>query len=124
VALYVLWATDVVLTGTSGIRTTTLLVLALGFVASAVAVVPGFDELLHGNKAYLGITSALGVAALVAGVVAVWSASGAALAVLVGALVTLWLVATTHHVLLTRRSAGHEPEEAVTAPPRDRVGAA
>lgn len=43
---------------------TALAVLALGFVASAVAVVPGLGGLLDGNRAYLAVTSGLGLLAL------------------------------------------------------------
>jgi hypothetical protein len=83
----------------------------LGFIASATAVVPGFDQLLQGSRLYLGTTSALGVAALVAGVVMLWTASAAALAVLMAVLVTLWLIATTHHVVLARTEQRTLPGE-------------
>jgi len=43
-----------------------LVVLSLGFVASASAVVPGFDELMHGNKVYLVVTSLIGLVAFAA----------------------------------------------------------
>jgi hypothetical protein len=53
-------------------------VLALGFAASASAVVPTFSQLLHGSKTYLSITSLIGLAALAAGVQMLITASGAA----------------------------------------------
>ncbi len=102
VVLYVLWLTDATVLGLSSTRVTGLAVLVLGFVASAVAVVPSFDQLIHGNRLYLAATSVLGMAALAAGVVVLWTASGTALAWLMVALVTLWAISTTHHVVLAR----------------------
>ena len=102
VALYLLWLADTTLPGMSSTRVTGAAILVLGFVASASAVVPGFEQLMHGNKAYMAVTSVLGLGALVAGVVMLWSASTAALAVLTGLLVVLWAISTTHHVLLAR----------------------
>src|SRR5512140_337800 len=83
VVLYLMWLADAALFGMS-IRVTGLMVLGLGVVASASAVVPGFTELLHGNRVYMAVTSLLGLGALAAGVVTLWSASTAALAVLTG----------------------------------------
>ncbi|RYP88073.1 hypothetical protein EKO23_04310 [Nocardioides guangzhouensis] len=107
VVLYVLWRADAALLDMS-VRATGLVVLVLGFVASASAVVPGFERLLHGNRLYLAVTSVLGLGALVAGIVTLWSSSTTALGVLTGLLVLLWGIATTHHVLLAR--AGVCPE--------------
>lgn len=104
VVAYVLWLADAALFGMST-RVTGLVVLVLGFVASASAVVPGFTQLLHGNRIHLAVTSLLGLVALVAGVMVLWSANTVALAVLVGALVLLWAISTTHHVLLARTDA-------------------
>jgi hypothetical protein len=39
-------------------------VLGFGFGASAGAVVPGFDELLHGSRLYPAVTSLIGLVAL------------------------------------------------------------
>ena len=61
-----------------GVRVTGLVILALGFVASASAVVPGFERLVHGSRLYLAVTSVLGLGALVAGLVTLWSSSTAA----------------------------------------------
>ena len=47
-------------------------------------------------------TSALGVAAFTAGVVMLWTTSSAALAWLMVALVALWAISTTHHVVLAK----------------------
>jgi hypothetical protein len=101
VVLSVLSLADAALFGMST-RVTGLVVLVLGVIASAFAVVPGFTRLLHGNKAYLVVTSLLGLGALVAGIVTLWSASTGALAVQTVLLVLLWAVATTHDVMLAR----------------------
>src|SRR5512139_271935 len=110
VALYLLWLVDAALPGMTGTRATGLVILALGFLASATAVVPSFDQLMHGNKLYLAVTSLLGLVALIAGVVMLGSASSAALAVLMAALIALWVISTTHHVVLAKadRSASHD----------------
>jgi hypothetical protein len=102
--LYLLWAADLTLPGMGDARATAASILVLGFVASAFAVVPGFDGLLHGNRAYLAATVTLGAAALAAGVVALVTSEGLALAGLVGATVALWAISTTHHVLLAREA--------------------
>lgn len=114
VVLYLLWVIDATLPGMSTVRVTALVILVLGFVASAIAVVPSFDDLLHGNKGYLVATSALGLVALVAGAVTLWSATATALAVLMATLVALWLVATTHHVLQNRNPHPVAHEEMVS----------
>jgi len=108
--LYLLWAIDSALPGMSSTRATGVAVLVLGFAASASAVVPGFDQLLHGNKAYLVITSLIGLAALAAGVQMLITASGAGLTVVMAAMAVLWLIATTHHSLLAR--TGQPPRQA------------
>ena len=61
--IYLLWTLDVV----SNVRVAGIVMLVCGFAASGDAVVPGFDDLLHGNKAYLVLTSLIGVLALVGG---------------------------------------------------------
>ena len=94
---YLLWAIDAALPGMSSTRVTGVAVLALGFAASASAVVPGFDQLLHGSKTYLAITSLIGLAAAAAGVQMLITASGAALTVVMAAMAVLWLIATIHH---------------------------
>jgi hypothetical protein len=99
--MYLLWLADAAPFGMST-RVTGLVILVLGFIASASAVVPGFVDLLHGNRAYLAVTSLLGLGAFAAGIVTLWSANTAALAVLMGVLVLLWAISTAHHVLLAR----------------------
>lgn len=112
--LYVLWLVDATVLGMSSVRVTGLAVLALGFVASATAVVPSFDQLMHGDRLYLATTSVLGLAALTAGVVMLWAASSTALAWLMVALVTLWAISTTHHVVLARAGQGVSHDERAT----------
>ena len=100
--LYLLWLVDLTLPALSSTRATGVAILGLGFAASASAVVPGFDQLLHGNRAYLVASSLLGLVAFVAGVMMLWSAGSTTLAVLMAVMVTLWAVATTHHTLMAR----------------------
>ena len=100
--VYLLWAIGSALPGMSSARVTGVAVLALGFAASASAVVPGFDQLLHGSTAYLVTTSLIGLAAFAAGVQMLITASGAGLTVVMAAMAVLWLIATVHHSLLAR----------------------
>lgn len=110
--VYGLWAVGSPLPGMSSARMTGFAVLALGFAASASAVVPGFDELIRGNKTYLGVTSLIGLVALAGGIVLLVAASETGLAVVMGAMGVLWLIATVHHGLL----AEHAPRTAPTRP--------
>lgn len=99
---YLMWATGSSLPGLSGVRGTGTVVLALGFVASAIAVMSGFDRLLHGNRAYLATTSLIGFAAVIGGGLVLVAESTAGLAVVMVAMVALWLIASVHHSLLQR----------------------
>jgi di/tripeptidase len=103
--LYLLWVNDSSPSGLSGIRATGAVILVLGFVASAIAVVPSFDELLHGNKIYMTGTSLVGLVAAIGGVVMLVAESDAGLAVVMAAMVVLWLIATIHHSLLARTAS-------------------
>jgi hypothetical protein len=82
----------------TAVRVGTAVVLALGFAASASAVVPGFPVLLHGSKLYLVIASLVGLGALAAGVAALVGANASMLGLLVVATVILWLISTARHV--------------------------
>jgi hypothetical protein len=104
VLLWALWVADATLSGLSSDRATGLAVLVLGFVASASAVVPGFGDLMHGNKSYLAGTSVLGLLALIAGIVTLVSPSSTALALLVAALAALWVISTWHHLVLAKHA--------------------
>lgn len=107
--LYLEWAIDVAPPGLSGTRATGLVVLGLGFAASASAVVPGFDQLIHGNKIYLAVTSLIGLAAFGAGMAMLLTASELALGVLMATTGVLWLIATIHHVLLAEAPTAVRP---------------
>jgi hypothetical protein len=98
--LYLLWLADATLPGLGSTRATGVVILALGFAASASAVVPGFHQLLHGNKVYLAVTCLIGLVAAIAGVLMLINGSGAALSIVMTAMVVLWLIATIHHSLL------------------------
>ncbi len=100
VVLYWLWEVSAPPPGVSSIRATGLAILGLGFAASATAVVPGFDELVRGNKAYLAVTSLIGLVAFGAGIILLFAESETALGVLMLVMVVLWAVATAHHALL------------------------
>ena len=100
--LYGLWAADVAPFGLDSVRATGVAVLALGFAASASAVVPGFDELMRGNKVYVAGTSIIGLVAFAAGVQMLMESSETGLGVLMVAMVVLWAVATVHHAMLAR----------------------
>ena len=100
--IYLLWLLDTTPTGITDVRATGAVILALGFAASATAVVPTFGQLLHGNKAYLAVTSLLGLLALIAGVVMLVASSQTGLAVVMLAMITMWLIATIHHSLLAK----------------------
>jgi len=109
VVLYLFWIADRALLGLDAVRATGSILLVLGFVASAVAVVPGFERLLHGDKTYLVVTALLGLAALAGSVQMLVAASGAGMAAMMAAMVVLWAIATTHHILLANagRSTDH-----------------
>lgn len=91
--------------------------LGLGFAASASAVVPGFDRLIHGNKPYLAVTSLVGLVALAGGVQMLLSGSELGVGVLVGAMGVLWLIATIHHAVLAE---GDVSARSRVRPPRHR----
>lgn len=112
--LYALWVADLAPWGMSSVRMTGVAILALGFVASASAVVPGFEELIRGNRVYLAVTSLIGLAAFAGGLWMLVASSEIALGLLVGTMGGLWLISTVHHILLTR--AVHEETPMVTTP--------
>jgi len=89
-------------------NTIAVVVLALGFIASASAVVPGFAALLSGSRLYLALASLGGLVALVCGVLTVTQATGQTLAILVVATIGLWVAATVRHTRV------HHPAAAAT----------
>lgn len=105
--VYLLWAMDATLPGMSGTRVSGVVVLALGFAASASAVVPGFDALLHGNKGYLAVTVLIGLVAFVGGLAMLISASAVGFTVTMAAMVVLWVISTVHHGMLAAPEPHH-----------------
>ena len=102
--LYMLWLAGVELPGLAGVRALGAVALVLGFVASATAVVPAFDELVHGSKAYVVAMSVIGLVALISGIRLMLDASEVALAVLMGAMVVMWVAATVRHSITPTRT--------------------
>ena len=100
---YVLWFTGVLGGLTPG--SVALVVLGLGFVASASAVVPEFAGLLAGSRLYLALASLGGLVALVCGAITVSQATEETLAILVIATICLWVAATGRHARRHRSSA-------------------
>lgn len=105
VALYGVWLAGAILTGASGVKVVAGTVLALGVIASAFAVVPGFGQLMGGSKPYLAIASLLGIGALAAGIVTLVNGEEVMLATLVVATIALWAIATVRHVRASREVA-------------------
>jgi hypothetical protein len=101
--IYLLWLTGL-LDGLAA-SSVAMVVLALGFIASASAVVPGFAALLSGSRSYLALASLGGLVALVCGVLTVTQATEQTLAVLVVATIGLWAAATVRHTVLHRPAA-------------------
>jgi hypothetical protein len=81
-----------------------VLVLALGFLASASAVVPGFAALLAGSRPYLAAASLGGLVALASGILTVAQATEQTLALLVIATIALWAAATVRHAVVHRHT--------------------
>lgn len=81
------------------------LVLVLGFIASASAVVPGFAALLSGSRLYLAFASLGGLIALVCGILTLTQATEGTLAILVVATIALWLAATVRHTIVHHPTA-------------------
>jgi hypothetical protein len=108
VLVYAFWAANHSLPGLSSVRVVALVVLGTGVAASASAVVPSFTQLLHGSMMYMGVTSLVGAAALVAGLLAVTRRTDTMLHLLLGATVALWVIATVRHTM-TGSPAGSQP---------------
>jgi hypothetical protein len=82
-----------------------IVVLVLGFLASASAVVPGFAALLSGSRLYLAIASLAGVIALTCGILTVVQATEHTLAILMIATIGLWAAATIRHRMIRPHGA-------------------
>jgi hypothetical protein len=112
--MYLLWAVDAAPPGIDRDARDGTLVLGLGFAASASAVVPGIDDLIHGNKVDLAVTSMIGPIAF-----------GAGVQVLRGASEKVDLVGPSSNPppeLIVDQDR-HEPPRSVQARGRGRVGA-
>jgi len=101
--LYGLWLVGPLAGLTAG--AVAIIVLALGILASASAVVPGFWALLSGSRLYLVLASVGGLVALACGVVTVAQATEGTLAILVIVTIGLWAAATVRHMTVRRSSA-------------------
>ena len=101
--VYLLWLTGPL----EGLAASSIavLVLALGFIASASAVVPGFAALLSGSRWYLALASLGGLVALVCGVLTITQATKQTLAILVVATIGLWVAATVRHTMVHHPTA-------------------
>lgn len=83
--------------GDLDVRAVSGVVLVLGLVPSAAAVVPGFDSLVRGSRMYLAASSLLGLAAFGAAIVALSASDERGLVALVVLMVVLWSLATLRH---------------------------
>jgi len=106
-----LWVMDVALPGLEAVRATGAVVLACGFVASAAAVVPGFERLIHGNRWYLVVASLLGLVALASGVALLVTEERWWLAALIAATIVLWGMATVRHTRSAARRRHPAPPQ-------------
>jgi hypothetical protein len=121
-ALYLLWAAGARAPGLHSTRSTGAVIVLLGFVASAFAVVPTFLQLLHGNKMYLSLTSLIGGVAFIAGIQVLRASSGIALTVVMAAMVVLWAMATAHHNHLANRPTRPTTDESHARVPQRSQG--
>jgi hypothetical protein len=116
------WAADAAVPGLGSLRATGLAVLFCGFLASAGAVVPGFDQLMRGDRRYLVASSLLGVVALVAGIMLLVTNESFWLAALAATTFVLWAMATVRHVMAAARE--HHPTAHIAPPGRHHPAAA
>ena len=86
----------------SSARGTAGAVLVLGMVGGCGMSAAAGQYQDKGARAYTSVASVLGATALVAGVIALITASTVALAILVVITLALWLVATVRHALTPR----------------------
>jgi hypothetical protein len=106
---YAMFAAGTALLGASNPKLVAGVILAFGFVASFTAVVYGAGEgLFRANKACLAVTSLLGLAALVAGLVALFTANEVALGVLAASTAVLWAMSTVRHAMKPAGAPVHD----------------
>ena len=120
-ALYGLWQTGAAAAGTST-RVLGAVVFGLGWAGCMsdqreMASVYGAGEHRRAPMAYVVVSSLLGVVALAAGIVTLVSASETMLAILVAAMVALWLLATVRHAMTSERARAAGPSSPAATPP-------
>jgi hypothetical protein len=95
----------------ASVRGMAVAVLVTGMVGCAVGGAEAYRPGTAGwSRRATGVASVVGAAALFAAITALITASGAALAVLVGATVALWVVATLRHALTPRTGGSGSPD--------------
>jgi hypothetical protein len=99
----------------SSARGTAAAVLVLGCVGGCAMGAAAEQYQGKQARAYRSFASALGATALVAGVIALITASTVALAILVAATLALWLVATVRHAVIgpAARVGGRDIHEVI-----------
>ena len=102
VLVYMAWAAGVAIPWVADVKPVALLVLLLGVAASASAVVPGWDELVHEWRLYFAAASVAGLVAVIAGVWAIVAGEPAALGLMVLMTVVLWAMSTSRHIRVHR----------------------
>lgn len=112
---YALWLADAAIPGLGSARIVGATVLLLGWLASAAAVVPNFDQLIHSSRIYLGATSILGLAALTSGIIVLVAANEAMLALLVSTTFAMWMLATIRHTRAAKDKTQSVPITAAQA---------
>lgn len=104
VALYLLWVGGTTVAGLSSPRALSLAVFGLGIAGcytakSRMAAMYGVGGNRRPPLFYVVLVSLLGGFTVVAGIVAIVTTSGTALATLTWAMVALWALSTIHHAL-------------------------
>jgi hypothetical protein len=98
VVIYGAWALGSPIPGLTTVEAIAAGILVLGVAASISAVVPGFNDLVHGSRTYLAGASVLGIVALGGGLYAIATGESIALAILTIATAILWAVSTGRHL--------------------------
>ena len=97
--IYAAWLAGGGIFGLDTVAAVSLAILGLGIVASASAVVPGWDDLMaRGSRLYVAGASAIGGLAFGAGLWAIVSHDTVGAAILVVATVALWAMSTARHL--------------------------
>jgi hypothetical protein len=110
VIIYVAFLNSTIAWLISSARGTAAAVLVLGIVGGCGMSAAAEQYQDKGTRLYTSFASVLGATALVAGVIALITASTVALAILIVATLALWLVATVRHAL-TPRAVPHRDRD-------------